>query len=403
MEKFKLNNGVTVVIANRVSEVLSVSVTVNVGHVNEPKLGIAALYENVLMKQVSRVQTVYGGTITSFLTGCPADELGMTMSKMANLIKAPHLGVDLIEAAAYDIVEHTRDLAPVLKRQMKLLYKHTAFGKKRVLWDTDSYIAAVESYSVDDLREFAAKYYTGKNLVVVIAGAGVDKENVRALAEKYFGDVVEGERPRLVKNIYTGGYSRICSYGDYRQVMMGWDVTEIKNSPEANVMMSMLAGRLERSFNEAEDPQNPGKKIMRPTDAQIEVKIAGYYGRRTLRISVTSSQLSVNAIIDTVCRNINRLCGSEASDRRMETSRNRAMSEKLFLFSQPQDAAVETAWQVLGRGDMYDVNARINFIWGVTAHDVKVVSREIFSTPLTMVACTNEPHYSYEEVQEKLK
>ena len=39
----------------------------------------------------------------------------MTMSKMANLIKAPHLGVDLIEAAAYDIVEHTRDLAPVLE------------------------------------------------------------------------------------------------------------------------------------------------------------------------------------------------------------------------------------------------------------------------------------------------
>ena len=57
MEKFKLNNGVTVVIANRASQVLSVSVTVNVGHVNEPKLGIAALYENVLMKQVSRLQT----------------------------------------------------------------------------------------------------------------------------------------------------------------------------------------------------------------------------------------------------------------------------------------------------------------------------------------------------------
>ena len=309
MEKFKLNNGVTIVTANCGSEVLSVSVTVNVGHVNEPKLGIAALYENVLMKQVSRVQTVYGGTITSFLTGCPADELGMTMSKMANLIKAPHLGVDLIEAAVYDIVEHTRDLAPLLKRQMKLLYKHTAFGKKRVLWDTDSYIAAVESYSADDLRAFAAKYYTGKNLVVVIAGSCVNKEQVRALAEKYFGDIAEGERHRLAKNIYTGGYSRICSYGDSRQVMMGWDVTGIKNSPEANVMMSMLAGRLERSFNEMDDPQTPGKKIMRPTDAQIEVKIAGYYGRRTLRISVASSQLSVNEIIDTVCKNVNRQIG----------------------------------------------------------------------------------------------
>ena len=53
MEKFKLNNGATIVIAECSSKELSVSVTVNVGHVNEPKLGIAALYENVLMKQVS--------------------------------------------------------------------------------------------------------------------------------------------------------------------------------------------------------------------------------------------------------------------------------------------------------------------------------------------------------------
>ena len=154
MEKFKLNNGATIVIAECSSKELSVSVTVNVGHVNEPKLGIAALYENVLMKQVSRVQTVYGGTVTSFFTGCEKEELEMTMSKMANLIKAPHLGSDLIQAAAFDIVEHTRDLAPLVKRQMKLLYKHTAFGKKRVLWDAESYINAIESYGAPDLKEF---------------------------------------------------------------------------------------------------------------------------------------------------------------------------------------------------------------------------------------------------------
>ena len=152
MEKFKLNNGATIVIAECSSKELSVSVTVNVGHVNEPKLGIAALYENVLMKQVSRVQTVYGGTVTSFFTGCEKEELEMTMSKMANLIKAPHLGSDLIQAAAFDIVEHTRDLAPLVKRQMKLLYKHTAFGKKRVLWDAESYINAIQSYGAPELK-----------------------------------------------------------------------------------------------------------------------------------------------------------------------------------------------------------------------------------------------------------
>ena len=210
MEKFKLNNGATIVIAECSSKELSVSVTVNVGHVNEPKLGIAALYENVLMKQVSRVQTVYGGTVTSFFTGCEKEELEMTMSKMANLIKAPHLGSDLIQAAAFDIVEHTRDLAPLVKRQMKLLYKHTAFGKKRVLWDAESYINAIESYGAPDLKEFADKYYTGKNLVVVVAGGHVGKDEVKTLAEKYFGDIPAGERQRVqlaraVRNRTTGG------------------------------------------------------------------------------------------------------------------------------------------------------------------------------------------------------
>lgn len=402
MEKFKLNNGATIVIAECSSKELSVSVTVNVGHVNEPKLGIAALYENVLMKQVSRVQTVYGGTVTSFFTGCEKEELEMTMWKMANLIKAPHLGSDLIQAAAFDIVEHTRDLAPLVKRQMKLLYKHTAFGKKRVLWDAESYINAIESYGAPDLKEFADKYYTGKNLVVVVAGGHVGKDEVKTLAEKYFGDIPAGERQRVQKSIYTGGYNLIPSDGSYRQILLGWDVTEIKGSSSANVMMSMLSKRLERSFNEVYDPVR-NVKIPRPTDAQIEVKIAGYYGRRTLRISVTSSQLSTNEMLDIVCQNVSRLQNTEASERRMETSKQWAMSEKLWLFSQPQPAAVETAWQLFGKGEMYDINDRINYIWNVSAHEVKIISREIFAAPLTMVLYTNEPHYSYKEVQEKLK
>ncbi len=402
MEKFKLNNGATIVITDCSSKELSVSVTVNVGHVNEPKLGIASLYENVLMKQMSKVQTIYGGTVTSFFTGCAKEEAEVTISKMAQLIKSPYLGKDLIEAAAFDIVEHTRDMAPLVKRQMKLLYKHTAFGTKRVLWDAESYIAALESYGAEDLKEFANKYYTGKNLVVVFAGKHLKSEVLKPLAEKYFGDIPSGERQRVQNSIYTGGYGSIHSNGDYRQIMLGWDVTEIKESSSANVLMSMLAKRLERSFNEKYDPVKK-VKVACSTDAQIEVKIAGYYGRRTLRITVTSSQMSTNEMLDIVCQNVCRLQNSEASERRMESSKQWAMSEKLWFFSQPQPAAVETAWQLFGKGEMYDINDRINYIWNVSAHEVKAISRDIFAAPLTMVLYTDEPHYSYKEVQEKLK
>ena len=80
------------------------------------------------------------------------------------------------------------------------------------------------------------------------------------------------------------------------------------------------------------------------------------------------------------------------------------MAEKLWLFSQPQPAAVETAWQLFGRGGMYDIDERIGHIWDVSAYEVKAISRDIFaSSPLTLVVASHEPHYTYKEVVEKLK
>ena len=170
--------------------------------------------------------------------------------------------------------------------------------------------------------------------------------------------------------------------------MLGWDVSGLQNVAEANVLMSMLAGRLERSFADY--------------DVTTEVKIAGYYGLRTLRVAVEAREEDVNTCIDIVCANINRLTTSLASDRRMETSRNRAMCEKLFQLTQQEDASIEAAWQVLGRGKMYDVSERINATWLVSAR-VQDIAREIFATPLTLVVCSQQPCYTYDEVKKMIK
>ena len=123
-----------------------------------------------------------------------------------------------------------------------------------------------------------------------------------------------------------------------------------------------------------------------------------------MRISVKSAQFSTNEIIDLITKNVVRLQNSLASERRMETSKNWAMAEKLWLFSQPQPAAVETAWQLLGRESMYDINERIGHIWEVSEYEVQAISRDIFTgSPLTMVVATKEPHYSYKEVQKRLE
>lgn len=391
MKSFTLANGVKVFVISNASGGANyrVSATVRVGHVNEPKLGIAAVCEKVLLSQLESTSAVYGGTITSFLTGCSKENVGKAVESLAAVFKNPDLSQEKIDAAVNDIIQHTRDRAVLPNRQMKLLYKHTAFKKGKVLWDTEAYIASIRSIVPEDLKKLIDTYYSGKNLVIGIAGPLVKGDKFCDLVKAHFEDYPSGTEQKLDKQFYTGGYAKISARTNFQKVMMGWDVSNLQNVAEANVLMSMLFGRLERSFAEA------GMNV------STEVKIAGYYGNcRTLRVAVTlNTGESMNDCIDIVCYNIWRLKEKLASDRRMETSRNTAMTDKLFQLTQREDASIEPAWQILGRGQMYDISERINATWQVSARDVQDIAREIFSTPLTMVVCANSPCYTYEEVK----
>ena len=379
---YTLANGVTAVLDNREENGFTVAVTVKVGHINEPKLGIASVYEKILMLQNPNVQTVYGGTITSYLTGGMTEEEAFEkLEELANLVNNPVLSPELLNEAVTDIIRHTRDRNVLPRRQLKLLYKHTAFNGHQI-WDTEAYIQSLLSISVGDLQNLHDTYYTGKNLVVSFSGR-TKEDVVLAQIRQIFESVPAGEEQKAGLPVYTGGFNR---------VLVGWDVTTLSNVAEANVLMSMLAGRLDRSF--------AGSDI----NATTEVKIAGYYGCRTLRIAAEcAANFEMNRLLDVICRNISRLKNELASERRMETSRNVAMTEKLFKFGDPEAAAVEIAWQILRHGEMYDISDRITATWQVSARDVQDIAREIFSKPFTCVLYGREPYYGKEELEEKMK
>lgn len=391
MQELALANGVKVIVAPSTGKNFTVSATVRVGHVNEPKLGIAAVCEKVLLSQLKNATAVYGGTITSFLVGCSKGDVEGALASLYAILQNPDFSDDRIKAAVNDIVQHTRDMdnARLFTRQMKLLYKHTAFSKGKVLWDYGVYIDSIRSITAEDLKNFMQTYYSGANLVLCLAGPSVEIKKFAQLVKKYFSDYPEGVVQKVENQFYTGGYAYLPAKVDSQGVMLGWDVSQMANVAEANVMMSMLSGRLERGFA--------------GMDVDVEVKIAGYFGMRTLRLYVKTKNEDITKCIKILCDNIVRLITTQASDRRMETSRNRAMCEKLFQLTQIEDAAIEAAWQVLGRGQMYDIPERINATWLVSARNVQEISQEIFSKPLTMVVCANKPTYSYKEVKGIIK
>ena len=397
MENLKLNNGMSVVYAGQTKS-YSVALSVNVGHVNEPKLGIANLFERTLLIQSTGILPIFGGTMTAYTAG--GNNLETVLSKVCKIFNQTVINEEYISRAKEEICKQTRDIAPMTMRRMKLAYKHVAFGADLVK-TTEEYLSALNSYSVDDVREFANNYYTASNTVLVISGPKVPSETLVALAEQYFGEVPSGTPTtcpqQMKKNLYTGGFEHLTVDDNCSRLMFGWDMKHltIDDSPTTNVMMSMFLRRMERAYADAG-----------MTDVQVDFKIAGYYGLRTIRAYVMSQTYSAKELTDIFTNAVNRICDTLASDYRMERSRNAAMAEKLDKYERSDNRALETAWQIVGRGNMYNVDNRINSIWETSSDDVRDLATKVFrGSRLTYIVTTakgNNNFYSYRDVMTQI-
>ena len=382
-----LANGVTIVCKD-VNKFEEVSLTFKCGHINEPLVGIAGVYEKIVASNSPKLGSILGGSMTSFVLR-NTDGVN-TISKaikalFKGCVKIPVTQISLASAVA-DIVKHTEDLAPLPERQVKLAYKHTAFGNS-TLWQTDEYLEKLEELTTKDVAKYIEDNFVGGNIVISYCGPEEDIDEVADVVEKYFGKLPAGNKNADCNLNYTGGFQFIQGEGNSRVARFGWYLPKEYNTAETNILMSMLAGRLERSTAEA--------KI----EADTTVKIAGYFGLRTLCITLKCfGKRNFDTAVNIVLENIKRLQTSEASDRRMETTRSRAAIERLCISNEALPRSVEAAWALLGRNIDYDVDSIISNLYNVTAHDVKIAAREIFSQKPTVVFYTRKPHITFDKI-----
>jgi len=410
MEQIILENGTTVLMngTNTRTSVRSfeISLIIKTGHINEPKLGLASLYENIVIRQAQRSQKnivpSYGGNITAFTTGGNISSLKKTLLELWDACCNPHVTELEVSDAAQDILQHTVDLAKVPERQTKLAYKHTAFAQDDVVWDTAEYIRRVSELTVEDVLEYITNNYVGKNLIISYSGPEDVLDTLLALCKQLFGELPAGKRTQIKKLLYTGGSETITD-GENTMLLaaFGWDISKLSDFAETNVLMSMLSARLERELT--------------PLGVACDLKIAGYYGFRTLRIllevrvwhpdkpnEVLDAKKRFTDAVDVVCHNISRISHECASDRRMETSRQRAMTQRLAISNEQLLSTVEAAWLHLNRGITYDNERCISKIWQVDAADIRDMAEKIFSQKLTFVTYGVDT-INYEDVVAKMK
>lgn len=393
----KLKNGLTVMYLSAPKECArcSACLSINVGHVNEPQLGLASLFEHTLLLQCPGVIPVFGGTMTAYTAG--GADVAEVLEKLSKVLTATEVNEELVERARHLIVEETQRVSFQTVRRMKLLYKHTAFGADLVR-PTEEFLRVLNSYTTEDVRQFANRYYTAKNAVLVVScPVNQTWAEVFEYAEKYFDSVPAGTKQQELRgDIYTGGFGRLDVWDDVTKLMFGWDLSpfSVESSPTMNVMMSLFLYRLERMYGE-EAP-----------DVQVELKIAGYYGARTLRVFVSSPSASARRLTDIFCRCVNEMYRSDIEPELFERVRTAAMIEKLDKYEKSDNAALEVAWQLIGRGHMYDVSNRISSIGMTEPIDVAEMAESVFrASRVTYIVATapEKEIYSYRELMQALK
>lgn len=389
----KLLNEMELNVINRNSGEVNIMVTVFAGHNVETKnnLGISGLIEAILLSRGQGMVTAsYGGLVTSYFIDAAAEVWPQRLCFLAELLKCRRFTQGELDFCREDIIRHTLDRKPLIGRQMDLRYKHTAYENADINWDTEGYIASLRRFTVEDLRKFMDEYYCSANMQVQICAAKSKLGNAPVEIEKAFAGIPRGTRKNYCQDLYTGGFASLPVL-DKQMAYLGFDLSRVVRKAELSVLMTVLQMRLERCL--------AGNGIT------PEVKLTGYYGRRTLRIDLTAPLgADMQGAVAEVCANLQRLKREETDSRRLESAKNCALTNSVKIFEEVGSSLRELEWHILAKGDEpRSFSEIIMALKDVSSRDLLDLAKDVFTTTPTLVVSCEQKDLSYECVCSLLK
>lgn len=215
--KYQLDNGLEVILHEDNSlPLVAVNVWYRVGPVNEPKgrSGFAHLFEHLMFEGSQYV----GANFDRYLESVGATNANGTTSwdrtnyfetvpreylELALWLESDRMGY-LRDTLTQERLDVQRD---VVKNERRQSYENAPYGKSTLLLlntlfpQGHPYHGAIigtphdlEAATLDDVRQFADRYYAPSNATLVLAG-DIDTERARSLIEKYFGPLRRVPRP----------------------------------------------------------------------------------------------------------------------------------------------------------------------------------------------------------------
>ncbi len=210
-EKYTLGNGLNVVLhVDKSDPIVSTAIMYHVGssRENEGKTGFAHLFEHMLFsasenipedEYFKKIQNA-GGTLNGFTTKDFTTYFEVVPKNALELIlwmESDRMGyfINTVTQTSFAVQQN------VVQNEKRQSYDNRPYGYTRYVidknifpeghpyhWQVIGDMSDIQNATVEDVKQFYKRYYGPNNATLVIAG-DFDKDSVKVLVKKYFGEI----------------------------------------------------------------------------------------------------------------------------------------------------------------------------------------------------------------------
>lgn len=274
----------------------------------------------------------------------------------------------------------------LLEEFLAVAYTAHPYGRALVGWNSD-----ITATTVEDAREFYNTYYVPSNITIAIAG-DVDPEEVREMAETYFGDLKAGPQapPVYTKEPEQRGERRFTIEGQSQPFLLMGYHTVAQEHPDAKALQLLgsiiSSGRTSRLY----------KRLVEDEQLALGVEaINGFPGTKYETMFVTlgipNRGISVDTLETAILEEIQKVKNGDLTQEELERVRTNARASLVRSLDSNSGLAQALASAEGQQGDWRKVFTDLEELNEVTLEDLQRVAKTYFTkSNLTVGAIINQ-------------
>lgn len=396
-ESFNLANGLEVhVIPDRSSALAVVNILYKVGSRDEDerKTGFAHLFEHLMFGGSLNIPSfdeplqLVGGEnnaftspdITNYYVTLPAANLETAFWLESDRMMSLSFDPRVLEVQQKVVIEEFKQRylnQPYGDIWLKL--RPLAYQKHSYKWATiGKEIAHIENATMDDVKDFFYKHYRPNNAILVVAG-NVDTEQVRKLAEKWFGPIPAGDVParqitaepaqKGARELVTQASVPLSAlYKTYH--MSGRASAEYYTADFVSDVLGR--GKSSRLYNELVKDKGIFNNIQAYVLGSIDPGLLVIDGKLNEGHSFEEAEAAIDVVVS-------ELKSKKVGEEELTKIKNKAVSSLVFSEMELLNQAMNVAFMSF-LGDPAWVNQEVDKVEGVTADGVMEMAGRLLTT-----------------------